>query len=101
MAGTTSISDRGVAPKANSAIRSLTHNVLFWEANGGKYFYYDIQGPKGETGTVAGDAEHKSLEGVLRNYRSTAKPPETDDREVEGPKDDMLEQLQQLGYVEE
>jgi arylsulfatase A-like enzyme len=101
VAGTTSISDRGVAPKANSAIRSLTHNVLFWEANGGKYFYYDIQGPKGETGTVAGDAEHKRLEGVLRNYRATAKPPETDDREVEGPKDDMLEQLQQLGYVEE
>jgi len=101
VAGTTSISDRGVDPKANTAIRSLTHNVLFWGANGGKYFYYDIHGPGGELKTVPGDAEHKRLEAVLRTYRETAKPPEADGRAVDGPKDDMLEQLQQLGYVEE
>jgi len=101
VAGTTSISDRGVAPKENTAVRSLTHNVLFWGANGGKYFYYDIQGPGGESKTVAGDAEHQRLEAILKTYRSTARPPEGDGRSVEGPKDEMLEQLQQLGYVEE
>lgn len=98
--GTTSISDRGVAPKANTAIRTLTHNVLFWEANGGKYFYYDINGPGGELKTVPGDAEHQRIEQILKDYRANARPPEAEGS-VDGPKDDMLEQLQQLGYVEE
>ncbi len=98
--GTSSISDRGVAPKANTAVRNRSHNVLFWEANGGKYFYYDIQGPGGEQKTVAGDAQHQALEQILRSYRDTAKAPSTENT-VEGPQDDMLEQLQQLGYVEE
>ena len=98
MVGTHAIADRGISPNHTLSIRDSARSVHYIPSKS-KYFYGDLVNDPREKGWVKHSPEHLSMQEIVQHYWDTLHPPGTAE-DMDAPDGELLDQLQELGYME-
>lgn len=95
--GTSAMADRGVPPKYSISVRDAGHSAHLSVAE--SYLVYgDLRSSPGETEWCEPTEVHRALGARAQQYWDTRHPPSADGA-LDAPDEELLEQLQQLGYM--